>query len=292
MTRRVVVVGDIADDIVVRPLTDVTAASDTPARIERRPGGSAANTAAWLASLGVPVRFFGRVGATDAERHCEALAAQGVEACLTVDAVRPTATIVLMLDPRGERSMYVDRGANAEPPDVPADVCGDAGWLHLTGYSFFDPRVRTLASCLADRARACGVPWSLDPSSTAYLRRVGSDEFRSWADGAAMLFPNREEAAVLSGTSDVASAAAALARDHETVVVTCGGAGALAVTSAGETAHVDAAHAKVVDTTGAGDAFAAGFLAARLAGRALEDCLASGAHLAARAIAQVGGRPT
>jgi len=291
VTGHVLVVGDIADDIVVRPLATATPASDTPARIERHPGGSAANVAAWLGSIGGAVHFVGRVGAGDVIRHEQALRDQGVVATLTPDPVRPTGTIVLVLDEHGERSMYVDRGANAEPPDVPDEAWDGLAWLHLTGYSFFDPRVRPLASSLVDRAGALGVPWSVDPSSAAYLRHVGGDAFRSWTAGAAVLFPNHAEATLLSGGCDAAASAAALTRDHQTVVVTCGGAGAVAADRGGETAEARAVTADVVDTTGAGDAFAAGFLAARLAGDALADCLRSGSRAAARAITQLGGRP-
>ena len=291
MTGCVLVVGDVADDVVVRPLAGATPASDTPARIEQHPGGSAANTAAWLGSLGVRVRFVGRVGAADVDRHRQALAAHGVDARLTADPERTTATIVLMLDEGGERSMYVDRGANVAPPDMPTDTWQDVSWLHLTGYSFFDPRVRPLAVSLLEKSTARGIPCSVDPSSTGFLRHVGRDAFRSWTRGAAVLFPNREEAEMLSGCSDAESAAATLARDYETVVVTCGDAGAVAAGRDGGTARVGAATARVVDTTGAGDAFAAGFLAARLAGGALTDCVKRGAQVAAGAVVRGGGRP-
>jgi len=283
--------GDIADDVVVRPLSRTTPASDTPARIERRPGGSAGNTAAWLGFLGVPVRFLGRVGAVDVDRHAQALSALGVDARLSVDPVRPTATIVVMLENGGERSMYVDRGASAEPSTVPTDVWDDVDWLHLTGYSFFDPRVRPVAVSLVDQARTRSVPWSLDPSSAAYLRQAGPDTFRSWTAGADVLFPNADEAALLSGAAQPTAGAAALTSDYETVVVTCAGRGAVAARRDGATAQAAADSMSAVDTTGAGDAFAAGFLSARLAGGSLPDCLARGSAFAALAVARTGGRP-
>ena len=88
----ILVVGDVVDDISVQPLAEVTPASDTPATIRMAPGGSAANVAAWLGSLGVPTRFVGRVGADAVERHAAALQAHGVDARLAADPELPTAT--------------------------------------------------------------------------------------------------------------------------------------------------------------------------------------------------------
>ena len=109
----VLVVGDVVDDISVRALDDVTAASDTNAEIRLRPGGSAGNVSAWLGHLGTDAVFCGRVGADAVDRHTRALADCGVEPYLAGDPDRTTATIVLQLDREGERTMFVDRGANA-----------------------------------------------------------------------------------------------------------------------------------------------------------------------------------
>ena len=111
LLSRVLVVGDLVDDISVRVLDDVTEASDTNAEIRLRPGGSAGNVAAWLGHLGVDTVFCGRVGADAVERHVRALAGLGVEAHVAGDP-GTTATIVLQLDREGERTMFVDRGAN------------------------------------------------------------------------------------------------------------------------------------------------------------------------------------
>ena len=148
MTRpRLLVVGDLVDDISVRVLDDVTEASDTNAEIRLRPGGSAGNVAAWLGRLGADAVFCGRVGADAVDRHVHALTDCGVETHVTGDPDRTTATIVLQLDREGERTMFVDRGANTGlvADDVPEEAWRDATWLHLTGYSFFDPGTRPVA---------------------------------------------------------------------------------------------------------------------------------------------------
>ncbi len=155
---RILVVGDVVDDLVVRPLTEVTAASDTTAEIRRTDGGSAANVAAWLGHLGADVRFVGRAGTDGAQRHAAALAAYGVDARVSADPDLPTATLVATLDPSGDRTMYVDRAANERlcAADLPDDVLDGVGWLHVTGYSLFDDGVRPAVLDLVARARTRG----------------------------------------------------------------------------------------------------------------------------------------
>lgn len=288
----ILVMGDLVDDIVVRPLGPVNAASDTPAEIRLEAGGSAGNVAAWLGDLGAPVRFLGRAGAAGADRHRAELARCGVDARVAVDPDRTTATIVLTVDPAGERTMFVDRGANAafSMADVPADAWDDVDWLHLTGYSFFDPDVRTVALALAEEAARRGVGWSLDPSSVGFLRAAGAEAFLAWAASARVLFPNLDEGRFLTGAGAAEDVARTLAGDGQEVVLTLGREGSLLARD-DTLVRRPAEPATVVDTTGAGDAFCAGFLAARGAGQMDEECLAAGARTAARAVAKLGARP-
>ena len=128
---------------------------------------------------------------------------------------------------------------------------------------------------------------SVDPSSSALL----SPEFLDWADGAGLLLPNASEAHALTGDSDPERAARTLAERFGEVVVTLGPAGAL--WTDGEAVLRAAAEPvdEVMDSTGAGDAFAAGLLTARVAGASVAEALAAGSKLAARAVSQAGARP-
>jgi len=289
---RLLVVGDVVDDIVVRPLGSVNTASDTDAEIRRTAGGSAANVAAWLGHLGAEVRFAGRAGVEGAERHREALAAYGVDARVSADPDAETATIVLNLDPAGERTMFVDRAANARlsPDDLPAGVLDGVGWLHLTGYSFFDDAVRAVVLDLVARARAAGCGLSVDPSSAGFLARCGADAFLDWVAGADVLLPNLLEGRFLTGLEDPVQVAAALSERFPAVVLTLGADGA-ALTTDGTSTRVDPVPASVVDTTGAGDAFAAGFLSVWTEDRDPAAALAAGARASAQAISVLGARP-
>ena len=266
--RVILVVGDVIDDVVVRPLEPVAPAADTRSEIVPRPGGSGANTAAWLGALRAPVRFAGRVGAADVVRHTDALAAAGVDARLAADDHAPTGSIVVLAH---DRTMFTARGANANlcAADLPAELLDDVGWIHVSGYALFEPGPRDAVLAFV---RGAGLPWSVDPASASWLRDA---DFLTWTAGAALCLANADEAAVLGD---------ALAGTYPEVVVKRGAAGATLLGGA----SVPAAPADVVDLTGAGDAFAAGFLAAQLRG---EDRLALAVATAARAVAVTGGRP-
>ena len=289
---RILVVGDVVDDIVVRPLGSVNAASDTDAEIRRTAGGSAANVAAWLGHLGADARFVGRAGVESAARHRAALTAYGVDARVTPDPDAETATIVLNLDPLGERTMFVDRAANARlsRADLPTAALDGVGWLHLTGYSFFDDAVRPAVLDLLARARAAGCGVSVDPSSAGFLERCGADAFLGWVADVDLLLPNLLEGRFLTGLQEPDAIVSALAERFPAVVLTLGAAGAV-LADAGGTSRVTAAPGDVLDTTGAGDAFAAGFLSVWTTEPDASAALAAGAGAAARAISVLGARP-
>jgi sugar/nucleoside kinase (ribokinase family) len=140
-------------------------------------------------------------------------------------------------------------------------------------------------------ANAAGMTVSVDPSSAAPLRSVGAARFLAWTRGVDLLLANRDEAAVLAGTTDPHQAAQQLGDDYREVVVKLGAEGALwhrGFISASAPAERGV---EVVDTTGAGDAFAAGFLASWLLHPEPETALAAGNRLAARAVSVVGARP-
>jgi sugar/nucleoside kinase (ribokinase family) len=289
---RLLVVGDLVDDISVRVLDDVTEASDTNAEIRLRPGGSAGNVAAWLGHLGTDVVFCGRVGADAVDRHTRALAEHCVAAHVAGDP-GTTATIVLQLDREGERTMFVDRGANRGlvPDDVPAEAWSDVTWLHLTGYTFFDRATRQVAMELLAEARRRDVRVSVDPSSLAFLRAAGAEEFLGWIDGVDVVFPNIDEARILIGSTGPQVDLDALAARFPHVVVTLGSMGA-AYLGGSERAQVTAPRIDVLDTTGAGDAFAAGFLARWIDGATPEEALHGGRSAAETCVTLLGARPT
>ncbi|GAA3539912.1 sugar kinase [Aeromicrobium flavum] len=288
----ILVVGDVVDDIGVLPLEPVAPRSDTRAQIRMTPGGSAANTAAWLGFLGSDTRFFGKVGNDGIERHGGALREHQVDPRLVADPLLPTATIVLTLDDDADRTMYVDRAANGTLTldDVTDDLWQDVDWLHLTGYTFFDPQTRDVAVELVAEAKQRGVGVSVDPSTTAFLREVTPEAFVDWTSGVDLVVPNLDEARLLVGATGPFVDFDVLTRMYPHVVVTLGSMGA-AYVAGSVREQVAAPRVQVVDTTGAGDAFTAGFLATWVAQRDPHQALQGGIGAASRCVQQRGARP-
>jgi sugar/nucleoside kinase (ribokinase family) len=300
MTRpRVLVVGDVIDDLIVQPDGPIRSDTDTAAHITPSPGGSGANQAVWLAAAGVEVRFAGRVGARDLARHRATFAEAGVEAHLTGDEERPTGTIVVLVTDGG-RTMFTDRGANLglRAEHLPDSLLDGVDLVQLSGYALFDPEVRSAVLDLSVRARARAIGLVVDPSSTGFLRDLGVDTFLDLLgalggdDGIEVLLPNRDEALLLAGTDDLDAALARLLDTARCVVITLGGDGVIGAERGGSVVRVDALPVRSVDPTGAGDAFAAGFVAARLIGAELAVALAAGVAHAAQAVVQPGARPS
>jgi sugar/nucleoside kinase (ribokinase family) len=290
----VIVVGDLGIDVLVAPTAPPAAGADVPARIRRTSGGAGANTAAWLAHLGVEPTLVARVGDDEPGRDAVAeLAAAGVRTAVAVDPDLPTSTVLILLDPpstaggHDERTMYSDRGAagRLSPADLPAELLAGAAHLHLSGYVLADPSSREAGLAALRAARAAGLSTSLDPqpaTDPALLRGV--------LGRVDLLLPNLDELEALTGSRDPGSARALVAGGAGAVAVTLGADGAVWVDFHGPR-HVEAVPASVLDPTGAGDAFDAGVIAARLGGADGPRAAAAGCATAAVAVGRRGARP-
>ena len=261
-----VVLGDLMVDVLTRAAGPLARGSDTEARITLAGGGSGANVAAWAAALGTPTHFACRVGDDERGRRAvDELLGAGVKLHAGIDRGRPTGTCVVLVEPGGERTMLPDPGANDAPADVPDAWLAPGRHLHVIGYSLLREGARPGALAAIERAQAAEMTVSVDPSSWALIREGAIPPVD-------LLLPNEREAEVLG--------------EHGDMVVKLGAAGA----RWGEQ-EVPAVPVEVVDTTGAGDAFAAGWLTARLAGAGRREALEAGCAVAARVVSQVGARP-
>ena len=256
-----VVLGDLMVDVIARVSGPLARGSDTPAEVRVAGGGSGANVAAWAAALGTPVKLVCNVG--DDERGRAAIAElRGVDVYAAVDPERPTGTCVVLVEPGGERTMLPDPGAN----DAPLGEIPLGDHLHVVGYALLRDGPRASALAAIERARAAGMTVSVDPSSWALLRPGA-------LPAVDLLLPNEREAELLG--------------ERDGMVVKLGAAGA----RWGDV-HVPAPPVDVVDTTGAGDAFAAGLLSARMSGAAPREALEAACAVAARVVGQLGARPS
>lgn len=296
MAGHFVVLGDLMMDVTARIESQIAYASDTPAKVTLQPGGSAANTAAWMATSGTPVRLIGCIGDDEFGRTLGAsLRAVGVDARLHVDGSLPTGTCVILVDHSRERTMFPDPGANCalRSEEVvtaldDAQAAGELDHLHVSGYALLNPASRAAGLTAIDHARSLGATISLDPASAGPLAQC-LDVVLPVVDRLDVLVANEAEAAVLTGVSAELSLETLAAR-VPLVVVKRGAAGVVA-RQGGQTVARAAVKVGVIDTTGAGDAFSAGFLPAWLAGRPLDEALDSGQLLAARAVGRVGASP-
>lgn len=293
-----VVVGDVMVDIVCQVDTAPQTGTDTPACISTHGGGGGANVAAWLAHRGPLTHFIGRTGKDRwGSLSIDLLSEAGVTCHVVRDDHASTGTCIVLVTPDGERTMLPDVGANAHlaPSDIPDEVFVSGRHLHVSGYTLLKSGSRLAGLAALDLARRRGMTTSIDVSSTAPLRSVGPDAFAEWTRGVDICFANAEEAALLTGHVDPDDSVRALAQMYNCAVVKRGSYGAIAMTRSeqGEPlpATTPAVTVDVVDTTGAGDAFAAGFLIPWVQGRPVPDCMATATALAGRAVAGVGGRP-
>jgi sugar/nucleoside kinase (ribokinase family) len=285
----------VITDIIAYQAGSLVEASDTRTRIAIRAGGSAANLATWLAASGLAVHFVGRVGSDPfGFYHKQELEKFGVIPHLSFDPQLSTGTIVALIDPTtAERHMLTDRGANPNLglDDVPWELFKPGNCFHLSGYCLLEAATRQTALAALARARREKLRLSVDPSSTSLLQEVGPAQFLEWTQGADICFPNLAEGRLLSGEEDPEAVANFLAGRYGEVVLKLGSEGALWAKTGQPGVRVTAWPVRIVDSTGAGDAFCAGFLAEWLRGAPPQIALAGGARLGARVVSQVGARP-
>jgi len=259
-------------------------------------GGSGANTIAGVASFGGRGAFFGKVAEDGLGRtfahDIRALDVHFETPMLT--AGPSTARCLVLVTPDGERTMNTFLGAcqMLGPDDVDEDVVAASSILYMEGYLWDPPQAKKAFVHAAKIANANGREVALTLSDSFCVDRY-RDEFLDLIKSGTvtLLFANESELHSLYETADTETALAQLEQDCRTAVVTRSEKGAVVLT-AGERVHVPAAPVdKIVDLTGAGDLFAAGFLFGRARGMDPEVCAKLGALAAAEVISHVGARP-
>jgi sugar/nucleoside kinase (ribokinase family) len=279
------VLGDLMLDVVLAPGRALESGTDVPGRVTLVQGGSAANTARWLGRLGARATLIAAVGRDAAGRALvDAIEADGVTSRVSRVAGARTGRIGVVVAPDGERSFVADRGAAdlLTPGDLRASWFGGADALHLPVYSLLGAPLGEAGRRSIELARAAGAIVSVDLASIGPLLAEGRRAARALITAAApdLLFATAGEAKALLRTRSVEG----LLDYAPTAVVKRGAKGATVLTRAGgqeQRFEIATVRLPVTDTTGAGDAFDAGFLVGWFAARAAGQSLAASLQRAA-----------
>ena len=295
MKPRVLCIGDVMLDVITKIAVmpdQIRYGSDTPSKISTHGGGAAGNVASWLTRTDADATIIGHVGSDAAGNALMSeFDSLGVHhENLMVDN-GSSGVVVVLVDPTGERTMFPDNGANSglHIGDLP-DLSGfDA--VYLSGYSPLDPLSRPGVLQMITAIKAAGIPIYFDPASVGGMMEVDIEEVKSWIRLMDVILLNEEEAIYLTGETHSEKALELLLQDCETVIIKRGSQGAIGKSRGSILVTVPALSTEVVDTTGAGDSFAAGFIATYVASKNMQHSLEAGAKVAARCVAIVGARP-
>ena len=296
------VIGDLVEDVVVWLPTALSYGTDTPSKIVRTRGGSASNVAVFAAAAGkvstastseIRSRLVAQVG-NDllGDQLVAALEASGVEPCVVRSG--RTGSIVVIVSPDGERTMLTDRAAATQLEHAPKNWHNNVSVLHVPAYSLFsEPLGSAARECIAT-AHQHNITVSIDASSASLIKTFGVARFRDLVAelNPKIFFCNTDEAEVLN--------LAAQPLELEIVVIKAGAAPTTLIYKAEISTIAVAPVGEVIDSTGAGDAFTAGFLARfeqthiyesshdQPAEQLLHDCVIAGHQLAARVLRSPG----
>jgi sugar/nucleoside kinase (ribokinase family) len=260
-----------------------------------RSGGSAANTVAGLASFGAKCGFIGRVAGDQFGgifRHDIRSLGVTYDTPPSVDGA-PTARCLILVTPDGERTMNTYLGVSVDfaPPDIDSSLIADTKVVYLEGYLFDREEAKAAFKEAAKLGREAGAKVALTLSDAFCVDRHRNDFRALIRDGADIVFANEKEITALYEVNSFAEAADAVMQDCELAVLTRSGEGSVIV-AGGETISIDPMPvARVVDVTGAGDLYAAGFLFGLTHEAPLAICGELGSLAASEVIGHIGARP-
>ena len=277
--ERVLVVGDVIDDIIVVPEGQVRANTDTNAQITQTLGGSASNMASWASHEGAEVTFIGCVGSSDKDRVSKEFESFGVHAQLQTSETLKTGSLVVLVE-GASRSMLTDRGANKELSleDLTIDYLSDFSYVFLSGYTLFGRSEAEIKNFIF-RVQDAGALLAIDPGSSGYIQDFGVEEFKSCINGVDILLPNEEEFELLS------------TEPSHITIVTKGSHGVDLYIEGIKTNSFEAEKVTAIDPTGAGDAFAGSLIANLSKGVELHNAIENAIKTAAKAVTTIGARP-
>ncbi|NDA96221.1 MAG: carbohydrate kinase family protein, partial [Actinobacteria bacterium] len=289
---RFLCIGDAALDVIVKMQTELHVGSDTSSQISMHGGGAAANTATWLANLGHSVYFSCRLGNDAAGRAIAAEFDQwGIEYRKEFLTNEKTGVVVVLVNNAGERTMFPDSGANSgiDEKNLPPLVGFDAAFL--SGYSLFNPLSTSGVLRMISMIKAANIPLIFDPASVGTMTSFGRERVLEMLSVMDIAIMNDDEARFIAGKSELNDALESLTSLVPLVVIKTGSSGAIAQLRGDTLLESKTEAIAAIDTTGAGDAFAAGFIPHWLQSHNLMESMKAGNEVARRCVAIIGARP-
>ena len=295
MTINVLCIGDVMLDVIARINVSpqkINFGSDTASRISTSSGGAAGNVAAWLTRTDARSTIVSHVGDDPAGAAIVAeFDALGVSHGDLVIPGETSGVVVVLVDSSGERTMFPDKGANSRLTVTDLPDLAEFHSVYISGYALLNPLARDGVLAMIEKIKAEGLPIYFDPASVGAMKDVADKELHTWFSMMDVLLLNEEESIYITGSVDIERALDYLLDFSQVVVIKRGSAGAIAKASGFDSISLPAVAATVIDTTGAGDSFAAGFIASYSKNHDLTAALQAGGELAAGCVAIVGGRP-
>jgi sugar/nucleoside kinase (ribokinase family) len=294
MGIKVFCIGDLMLDIVAQIPTSphqLHLGNDTRTVISTHGGGAGGNVASWLAVLGNDVTMVGRIGDDAAGSAITSeFDTLGISYGDIVKVGLHTGVVICLVDPSGERTMLADNGANAglAISDLPSLDGVDA--IYVTGYALLAPASRPGVLAMINAINLRNIPIIFDPATVGGMKDVPIEEILSWCTLMDTVIMNEEEAIYLSGSSDIEAALDFFLEHAPRAIIKRGSQGAIGRERRGELVTVIAQATQVVDTTGAGDSFAAGFIDAFRSGSNFAPAIERASAVAAHCVAIVGAR--
>jgi len=290
---RILCIGDAALDVIVKMQTEIHVGSDTASQISMHGGGAAANTATWLAQLGHSVFFSCRLGDDAAGRAISSeFDLWKIEHRRTFLENEKTGVVVVLVDDKGDRTMFPDSGANSgiSERDLPNLHGFDAAYL--SGYSLFNPLSTNGVLRMVNEIKDVGIPLIFDPASVGTMMAFNRKRVIETLAYMDITIMNEDEARYIADCDALDEALDFITDIVSTAVIKTGSSGAIARIRGSNTviSHADAVNA--IDTTGAGDAFAAGFIPMWLESKDLLASMNAGNEVARQCVAIIGARPS
>ena len=290
---QILCIGDAMLDVIVKVQGQMYLGSDTISQISTHGGGAAANTATWLASSGHKVFYVCRLGDDAAGRViANEFDAWNIGYKPEFLKEHRTGIVVVLVDENGERSMFPDRGANSGLSELDLPDLTRFGSVFLSGYALFNPLSQAGVLRMINKMRESNLEIFFNPGSVGVMSNLGVDACRQRCKLMDLLIMNQAEAEFLTGNSDIEAALNELAKDVETVVITTSSQGAIGKSRGQEIVNSPILPITAIDSTGAGDAFAAGFIGRWIESKDLESSLKAGNTLASGCVTTIGARPS